>query len=50
VGRFAYTVLVDLGERLRRSDPPDRVFQVALAAAKQAGLVGRGRVLDSTPL
>ena len=29
---------------------PDRVFEVALAAAGQAGLVGRRRVLDSTPL
>src|SRR5215207_2767000 len=49
-GRFAHTVLVDMRERLRRSDRPDRVFEVALAAAKQAGLVGRRRVLDSTPL
>jgi hypothetical protein len=43
-------VLVDMRERLRRSDRPDRVFEVALAAARQAGLVGRRRVLDSTPL
>jgi hypothetical protein len=49
-GRFAHTVLVDMRERLRRSERPDRVFEVALAAAKQAGLVGRRRVLDSTPL
>ena len=47
---FAHTVLVDMRERLRRSDRPDRVFEVALAAARQAGLVGRRRVLDSTPL
>ena len=47
---FAHTVLVDMRERLRRSDRPDRIFQVALAAAGQAGLVGRRRVLDSTPL
>jgi len=47
---FAHTVLVDMRERLRRSDHPDRVFTVALDAAKQAGLVGRRRVLDSTPL
>jgi hypothetical protein len=47
---FAHTVLVDMRERLRRSERPDRVFEVALAAAKQAGLVGRRRVLDSTPL
>src|SRR5436309_4864935 len=47
---FAHTVLVDMRERLRRSDRPDRVFDVALAAARQAGLLGRRRVLDSTPL
>jgi hypothetical protein len=49
-GSFAHTVLVDFRERLRRSERPDRVFEVALAAAKGAGLVGRRRVLDSTPL
>lgn len=48
--RFAHTVLVDMRERLRRSQRPDRVFEVALAAAHAAGLVGRRRVLDSTPL
>ena len=47
---FAHTVLVDMRERLRRSDHPDRIFQVALAAAREAGLLGRRRVLDSTPL
>ncbi len=47
---FAHTVLVDMRERLRRSDRPDRVFDVALDAARQAGLLGRRRVLDSTPL
>ena len=47
---FAHTVLVDMRERLRRSERPDRVFEVALAAARQAGLLGRRRVLDSTPL
>jgi hypothetical protein len=47
---FAHTVLVDMRERLRRSDRPERVFEVALTAARQAGLVGRRRVLDSTPL
>jgi hypothetical protein len=47
---FAHTVLVDMRERLRRSERPDRVFEVALEAAKGAGLVGRRRVLDSTPL
>ena len=29
---------------------PNRIFEVALDAAKQAGLVGARRVLDSTPL
>ena len=47
---FVHTVLVDMRERLRRSARPDRIFEVALAAARQAGLVGRRRVLDSTPL
>jgi hypothetical protein len=47
---FAHTVLVDMRERLRGSDRPDRIFQVALDAARAAGLVGRRRVLDSTPL
>jgi Transposase DDE domain len=37
-------------ERLRRSQRPDRVFEVALDAARAAGLLGRRRVLDSTPL
>jgi hypothetical protein len=47
---FAHTVLVDMRERLRRSQRPDRVFEVALTAARESGLVGRRRVLDSTPL
>ena len=49
-GSFAHTVLVDMRERLRRSERPDRVFEVGLEAAREAGLVGRRRVLDSTPL
>src|SRR3954453_14251670 len=40
---FAHTVLVDMRERLRSSDCPDRVFAVALQAAGQAGLLGRRR-------
>ena len=47
---FARTVVVDMWERLRRSDRPDRVFEVALGAAREAGLLGRRRVLGSTPL
>ena len=35
--------------RLARSARPDRIFEVTLEAARQAGLVVR-RVLDSTPL
>jgi len=48
--RFAHTVLVDMRERLRRSVRPDRIFEVGLWAAQAAGLLGRRRVLDSTPL
>jgi hypothetical protein len=47
---FAHTVLVDMRMRLRGSVRPDRVFEVALDAARAAGLVGKKRVLDSTPL
>jgi hypothetical protein len=47
---FVHTVLVDMRGRLARSDRPDRIFEVALDAAAKAGLVGRKRVLDSTPL
>ncbi len=47
---FAHTVLVDMRARLARSARPERIFEVTLAAATQAGLVGRRRVLDSTPL
>jgi hypothetical protein len=47
---FAHTVLVDMRARLARSEKPGRIFEVTLEAARQAGLVGRRRVLDSTPL
>ena len=47
---FVHTVLVDMRARLARSDRPNRIFEVTLEAAKAAGLVGRRRVLDSTPL
>ena len=47
---FAHTVLVDMRERLRASKNPDRIFATALAVASEAGLVGRKRALDSTPL
>ena len=47
---FVHTVLVDMRARLARSGRPDRIFEVVLEVARQAGLVGRKRVLDSTPL
>jgi IS5 family transposase len=47
---FSHTVLVDMRERLRRSADRDRVLRVSLEAAKAAGVLGRRRVLDSTPL
>ncbi|WP_454778562.1 transposase [Georgenia muralis] len=47
---FVHTVLVDMRARLARSQRPDRIFETTLEAARQAGLVGRKRVLDSTPL
>ena len=47
---FVHTVLVDMRARLAASTRPDRIFEVTLDAAKKAGLVGRKRALDSTPL
>jgi hypothetical protein len=47
---FAHTVLAGMRARLARSQRPGRIFEVTLDAARQAGLVGRRRVLDSTPL
>jgi Transposase DDE domain/Transposase domain (DUF772) len=47
---FVHTVLVDMRARLAASGRPDRIFEVTLDAARKAGLVGRKRVLDSTPL
>ena len=47
---FVHTVLVDMRARLAASDRPRRLFEVVLEAAKQAGMVGHRRVLDSTPL
>jgi hypothetical protein len=49
-GRFAHTVLVDMRARLAASNSSRRIFEVTLAAASAAGLVGARRVLDSTPL
>jgi transposase len=47
---FSHTVLVDMRERLRNSKRPNRIFEAALGAAHEAGLIGRKRALDSTPL
>jgi hypothetical protein len=45
-----HTVLVDMRARLAGSSAPNRFFDAVLDVAKAAGLVGRRRVLDSTPL
>ena len=47
---FVHTVLVSMRARLRCSARPNRIFETVLEVAKQAGLVGRKRVLDSTAL
>jgi hypothetical protein len=47
---FVHTVLVDMRARLRRSKRPNRIFETALQVARDAGLIGRKRVLDSTAL
>jgi hypothetical protein len=47
---FVHTVLVDMRARLRDSERPNRIFESVLDVAKKAGMVGRRRVLDSTPL
>ena len=47
---FVHTVLVDIRARLARSQAPGRIFEVVLRVAREAGLVGRRRVLDSTPI
>jgi hypothetical protein len=49
-GSFAHTVLVEFRARLRASTDPDRIFRVTCELARQAGLVGVRRVLDSAPL
>ncbi len=47
---FVHTVLVYTRAKLAASDAPRRIFDVTLEAARDAGLVGAKRVLDSTPL
>ena len=47
---FVHTVLVDMRARLAGSERPERIFEAVLQVARAAGLVGRKRVLDSTPI
>jgi Transposase DDE domain len=47
---FVHTVLVELRARLRASADPDRVFRVTTRLAREVGLVGARRVLDSARL
>jgi len=47
---FAHTVLVDMRARLAASADPDRIFATVVEVAAKAGLVGRRRAIDSTPL
>lgn len=47
---FVHTVLVDMRARLACSEAPNRIFDAVFQVAKEAGLVGRRRVLDSTPI
>jgi transposase len=47
---FDSTLLVDMRARLRTSTAPDRIFQAVLDVAKQAKLVGKKRIVDSTAL
>jgi hypothetical protein len=47
---FVHTVLVDMRARLQGSARPERIFEVTRDVARQAGVVGRRRVLDSTPI
>lgn len=47
---FVHTVLVNKRARLRNSERPNRIFEVVLQVAREAGFVGRKRVLDSTAL
>jgi hypothetical protein len=47
---FVHTVLVDFRARLAKSDRPERIFDTVIEVARAAGLIGRKRVLDSTPI
>src|SRR5918995_3696335 len=47
---FSHTVLVDMRARLAASARPERIFEVTVAAARQAGLVGVRRGVGAPPL
>jgi hypothetical protein len=47
---FVHSVLVEMRARLRVSEAPNRIFEAVIGAAREAGLIGRKRVLDSTAL
>ena len=47
---FDSTLLVDMRARLRVSAAPDRIFEAVLDVAKQANLIGKKRIVDSTAL
>src|SRR5262249_31629510 len=47
---FVHTVLVDMRARLAASQRPNRIFERTVEVAGKAGLIGRKRVLDSTPI
>jgi hypothetical protein len=47
---FVHTVLVDFRARLAASERTDRIFDTVIEVARAAGLIGRKRVLDSTPI
>jgi len=47
---FVHTVLVDMRARLADSEEPDRIFEVTKDVGRRAGLLGRRRVLDSSPI
>ncbi|AEV73399.1 MULTISPECIES: hypothetical protein [Mycolicibacterium] len=45
-----HTVFIDMRAGPARSRWPNRILEVTVEAARPAGLLGRKRVLDSTPL
>ncbi len=47
---FDSTLLVDMRARLRRSATPDRIGEAVLEVARQAHLIGKRRIVDSTAL